>query len=99
MGRMVPRLLAGIIAVSVFFVCGCATIRTMPYVATPGSPKIYSGARLDYHAIAGTEEFHGQGKVEAPIHPLIDFPFSTLFDTAILLVTVPVATYEFLFEK
>lgn len=30
---------------------GCATIRTIPSLSSAGHPKIYSGARLDFHAI------------------------------------------------
>lgn len=33
----------------------CGTIRTMPSLESYGSPKIYSGARLDFHAIMGNE--------------------------------------------
>ena len=90
-----PRLIGWTIAVVLIGLCGCATIQTMPTLATPGGPKIYSGSRLDIHSIAGTEE--SRFKVEAPIHPLIDLPFSVLLDTAILVVTVPVTLYEFVF--
>lgn len=77
---------------------GCGTIRTMPSLATPEHPKVYSGARLDFHAIAKNEERLKQFKAESPKHPLIDFPFSLILDTVILPVTFPVATYEFFFD-
>lgn len=78
---------------------GCATIRTMPSVATAEQPKIYSGTRLDLNAIAKNEERLKQFKAEAPMHPLIDFPFSLILDTVILPVTFPAATYEFFFGE
>jgi uncharacterized protein YceK len=78
---------------------GCATIRTMPSLATPEHPKIYSGARLDYHAITEHEESLKKFKAEPPEHPLVDFPFSVILDTVILPVTFSVASYEFLFGK
>ena len=95
MDLFLRRLLVCIVAVSVYGLCGCATIRTMPTLATPGSPKIYSGARLDVHSLAGTEE--SRFTMEAPIHPLLDLPFSAILDTAILIMTAPVAAYEFVF--
>lgn len=78
---------------------GCGTIRTMPFLSSPGYPRIYSGARLDYNAMTENEERLKKFKAEAPEYPLIDFPFSLILDTAILLpVTLPVSTYEFLFD-
>jgi uncharacterized protein YceK len=78
---------------------GCATIRTMPTVASYGSPKVYSGARLDFNAVREDKADLEKFKLEAPTHPLIDFPFSAILDTVILPVTLPVATYELIFEK
>jgi uncharacterized protein YceK len=77
----------------------CATIRTMPSLATPEHPKIYSGARLDLNAIAKNEESLKKFKAEAPEHPLIDFPFSAILDTVILPITFSVSSYEFLFGR
>ncbi len=77
---------------------GCATIRTMPTLASPGSPKVYSGARLDYNAVTNDGEDLGKFKTAAPAYPLIDLPFSMVLDTIILFVTIPVATYEVVFE-
>ena len=77
---------------------GCGTIRTMPSLTSPRHPKIYSGARLDFHAIMKNEECLKKFKAEVPEYPLIDFPFSLILDTVILSTTFPVTTYEFLFE-
>ena len=77
---------------------GCGTVRTMPTLGMYGSPQVYSGARLDLDAIredrAGLDKF----KVKPPTHPMLDLPFSTLLDTLILPVVLPVAAYEYVFE-
>jgi uncharacterized protein YceK len=78
---------------------GCATVRTMPTLASQGSPKLYSGARLDLNAARGDASGYDKFKLEAPAHPLMDFPFSVLLDTLILPEVLPVAAYEFIFEK
>jgi uncharacterized protein YceK len=77
---------------------GCGTIRTMPNLGSYGSPKVYSGARLDYNAARGDMEGLGKFKAEAPAHPSIDLPFSAILDTIILPITFSVAAYEFVFE-
>lgn len=76
---------------------GCATIRTMPSLGSYGSPKIYSGARLDFNAIAGDESDLRKFRARPPKYPLLDLPFSLVMDTAIVSVTFPVAAYEYLF--
>ncbi len=70
----------------------------MPTLASPGSPKVYSGARLDYNAMTKDEEDLGKFKTTAPAYPLLDFPFSIVLDTIILFATIPVAAYEVVFE-
>ncbi len=86
-----------LLVVSVFGSAGCATIRMMPSLATPEQPKIYSGTRLDYHAISKNEEALKKFNAKSPEHPLIDFPFSALLDTLLLPVTFSVACYELIF--
>jgi uncharacterized protein YceK len=76
---------------------GCATYRTISE-AVPGSPKVFSGTRLDINAIAGNEIGIRKFKVAPPPYPLVDLPFSLLLDTLILPLTLPVATSELLFE-
>lgn len=78
---------------------GCATIRTMPSLSSAGHPKVYSGARLDFHAIMGDEPGLNKFRARPPKYPWIDFPLSLILDTAILPITFPVATYELLFES
>lgn len=77
---------------------GCATVRTMPTLASYGSPKVFSGARLDFNALRGNTAGLGKFKVEAPAYPLIDLPFSAILDILLLPLTLPVATYELLFD-
>ncbi len=84
----------------IFFVVGldgCATLRTMPSLATPEQPKVYSGTRLDFHAVSKNEEALKKFKAKSPEYPLIDFPFSALLDTFMLPLTFSVATYELFF--
>ncbi|OGW53304.1 MAG: hypothetical protein A2Z46_01300 [Nitrospirae bacterium RBG_19FT_COMBO_55_12] len=78
---------------------GCATIRTVPNLASYGSPKVYSGTRLDYNAATENRAGLAKFKAEPPRYPLIDIPFSAILDTVLLLVTIPVATYELVFEQ
>ena len=78
---------------------GCATIRTAPNLASYGSPKVYSGTRLDYNAAAGNREGLEKFKAEAPKYPLIDIPFSAILDTVLLPMTLSVATYELVFKR
>ncbi len=65
-----------IVMVIVLFssVSGCATYTTISK-ATPGSPKIYSGTRLDIHAIAKDKLrlriYKKKYDVDPPEYPLI----------------------------
>lgn len=77
---------------------GCATIRTMPSLGTYGSPKVFSGARLDLNAAAGDEAGLKKFSATAPDHPLLDLPFSALLDLFIIPITLSVAAYELVFE-
>jgi len=76
---------------------GCATYTTIS-VASPGSPKVFSGARLDINAIGGNESGIKKFKVAPPPYPIVDLPFSLLFDTLIFPLTFSIATFEFIFE-
>jgi len=74
---------------------GCATYRTIS-TAEQGSPKVFSGTRLDVSAILGDEFALRKFKADPPRYPLVDLPFSIGFDMAILGLTLPVATGELL---
>lgn len=75
---------------------GCATYSTISE-AKPGSPKIYSGTRLDWNAIQGNAYAQSEFKAELPRKPLLDLPFSMLFDTVMLPLTFSISGYEALF--
>ena len=76
---------------------GCATYRTISEAA-PGSPKVFSGTRLDINVIRGDEIGVRKFKVAPTPYPIVDLPFSLLLDTFIFPLTFSVATYEFIFE-
>lgn len=77
---------------------GCATIRTVPTLGSPGSPKVFSGTRLDFNAAAGNEAGLAKFSATPPAYPVIDLPFSALLDLFLLPLTLSVATYELVFE-
>jgi uncharacterized protein YceK len=76
---------------------GCATYRTISEAA-PGSPKVFSGTRLDINVIGGNEIGIRKFKVAPPAYPMVDLPFSLLLDALVFPLTFSVATYEFMFE-
>jgi len=76
---------------------GCATFRTIS-TAEQGSPKVFSGARLDVSAILGDEVALRKFKADPPRYPLVDLPLSIGFDIVVLRLTVPIATGELLFK-
>lgn len=81
---------------------GCATGRTVTRFSE-GSPMLYSGTRLDIHAISADEPVLQMYKekfgVEPPDHPKLDLPFSFLLDTLVLIpIVLPLALYDAVFE-
>ena len=76
---------------------GCATYRTIS-AAEQGSPKVFSGARLDVSAILGDEVALRKFKADPPRYPLVDLPLSIGFDIVVLPLTIPIATGELLFK-
>lgn len=81
---------------------GCATLTTASHF-TRESPMIYSGTRLDMHASANDEDilrvYRDKYGVEPPAYPKLDFPFSLLFDTLILVpIVMPVVLYQAVFD-
>lgn len=75
---------------------GCASYNTISE-AKPGSPKIYSGTRLDLNAIQGNEQAQLKFKTLPPKNPGLDLPFSFLLDTIMLPLSLSVSGYEALF--
>ncbi len=76
---------------------GCASLRTMATMEL-GSPKIYSGTRLDYHAIKENDAAMGRFNATPPAYPGADLPCSVIVDTIILPVTVSAYLYEALLK-
>jgi len=79
--------------ISVFFLAGCGTLKTVSS-AGPGTPKVYSGTRLDMEAMRGNTSQMSKYRVPPPDHPAVDMPLSFVADTLLLPLTLPVATYE-----
>lgn len=71
----------------------------LPTLSSYGSPKVFSGARLDYYAVTENTAALRKFKLESPTYPMIGLPFSAVLDTLILPVILSVATYEFIFES
>lgn len=67
---------------------GCATYQTIS-VAKYGtsSPRVYSGTRLNIHAISGNHYALRKFNVAPPTYPLLDLPASFALDTLILPMT------------
>ena len=98
MGIVKNALTALIATVALSTVSGCATVQTMSK-AELGSPKVYSGTRLNINAIRHDVSGVSKFKVEQPQYPLIDLPFSFVLDTVILFpITLPAAAYEAVFK-
>ncbi|NND89481.1 MAG: YceK/YidQ family lipoprotein [Granulosicoccus sp.] len=72
---------------------GCATISTLSQPTHKRKPLVMSGVRLDLASLrndaAATERFG----VSPPVYPLLDLPFSAVFDVLALGYTVPVAWF------
>ena len=76
---------------------GCATISTINN-SVPGSPKFFSGTRLDITAMADNKAAMKKFTVQPPKYPLLDLPASFVLDLCISPVTSGIALYEVVFE-
>lgn len=91
------RRFAALLALAVMLTLpGCASYSTIS-AAKPGSPKIYSGTRLDINAIQGNEQALLKFKTDPPKNPALDLPFSFLLDTIMLPLSFSISGYEALF--
>ena len=75
------------------FSTGCSTYRTVSSIG-PGSPRVYSGVRLDYHTIRQNQFSLSRFEVEPPAYPWIDLPFSFMLDTVLVPLTLGSALAE-----
>jgi uncharacterized protein YceK len=69
---------------------GCASITSVTFMSN-GSPKIFSGARLDAAALAGDDLTLNRFATEPPAYPALDLPFSLVLDTLLLPFTCSAA--------
>jgi uncharacterized protein YceK len=76
---------------------GCATYQTVSN-ASIGSPKFYSGTRMNVAALRGDDSELKRFPGAPPRRPALDLPLSLVLDTALLPMTAPSALYEVLFE-
>ncbi len=96
------RRLVSAMLIFLLLTTGCATLTTASHF-TSESPKIYSGTKLDIQASANHEDilrvYRDKYGVEPPDYPTLDFPFSLLFDTIILVpIVLPVVLYQAVFD-
>jgi len=75
---------------------GCATYKTLDNV-TFNSPKVFSGTRLDLHAINKNKVALKKFKVNPPEYPLLDLPGSFVLDVVAAPATLGLTAYEALF--
>ena len=78
-------------------VYGCATIDTISS-AKPGSPKFFSGTRLDINALSDNKVAMKKFQVEPPKYPMLDLPASFAADLFMSPLTQGAALYEVIFE-
>lgn len=85
-----PKILAIIIIIStvVLLFTGCATYKTIS-VAKYGSssPRIYSGTRLNIHAVLDNRYALKKFDVTPSEYPVLDLPASFALDTLLLPMT------------
>ncbi len=95
LNKKYSKVLAIIIVISTFVLLsnGCATYRTISAV-TYGSPRVYSGTRLNINAISDNHVALKKFDVAPPEHPGLDLPASFVFDTVMLPLTLASASFE-----
>jgi len=74
----------------------CATYKTLEN-AKFNSPKVFSGTRLDLHAINNNTVALKKFKVDPPKYPLLDLPGSFVLDVVAAPATLGLTAYEALF--
>ncbi len=77
---------------------GCSTYRTLES-ATPGSPTMFSGTRMNINAIRGDSLGLRQFNARPPKYPWLDLPASLVMDVIMLTVTGGPAACYALFES
>ena len=85
------------LATTIACASGCASYRTIS-TAEPSTPKVFSGTRLDVHAILQNERGLAKFKTEPPLYPLLDLPFSALLDVVVLPLSLSIVLFQIVFE-
>lgn len=70
---------------------GCATMSTLSQPAYERKPLVMSGVRLNLASLRDDAAVVERFGVNPPDYPLLDLPFSAVFDMFVLGYTVPVA--------
>ena len=78
------KLIALLLVLSSF--TGCATYRSIE-ATQPGSPKVYSGTRMNIAALRQDDGALQRFHAEAPAYPALDLPFSLVLDTVMFPLT------------
>lgn len=86
-----------VLVCSVAVIGGCASYRSVSE-ARPGGPKVYSGTRMDWHAMQGNYVSLMKFPAQPPERPWLDLPFSAVLDTLVLPLTLPSMLYDTAFE-
>jgi len=84
---------ATLILIPLSLLTACATIETIDH-ASADSPKVFSGTRMNIHAIQNNKTALMKYNVEPPRYPLLDLPGSILLDTIILPLTTSTVIFE-----
>ena len=77
---------------------GCSTYRTLE-TATPDSPILFSGTRMNINAIQKNSLGLRQFNTRPPRYPWLDLPASLMLDIIMLTVTGGPAACHALFEN
>ena len=88
------KIVSSVLCVFVFLSSGCSTFNTLEN-AQMNSPKLYTGTRLNFHAINGNKIAMRKFNTEQPKYPLLDLPGSFVLDTIFL----PAALYMEMYEE
>ncbi len=97
MGRLGRMVVSAALVVVLVTSGGCATFRTLESAGEDG-PRVFSGTRLDIHALTGNHAALKKFNVPPLKYPLLDLPFSFVADLVFLLFTVPPAAHDKLFD-
>ena len=82
-----------VLLVLIVFLGGCATTSTLSQPAHERKPLVMSGFRLDLASLSNNAAAIERFGVSPPSYPLLDLPFSAVFDLFALGYTVPVALF------